>query len=92
MPVDLGDVARPVERVVVQAYERAVAGDGQVLLDVVGALLDGQPVGGEGMFGSVRRCAAMRDELLAGTFTTRVTGHGPDYIRPANGTGAGDGG
>ena len=46
------------------ADEHAVLRDGEVLLDEVGALLDGEAVGLERVFGRVGGGAAVRDELL----------------------------
>ena len=52
-----------------QANQHEVFGDRKVLLDVIGVLLHGQPVGGECVFGGVSGRAAMRHQLLGGDRT-----------------------
>jgi hypothetical protein len=50
----------------VQADQDTVLGEREVLLDVIGALLEGQRVGGDRVLGRVGGRAAMRDEEGAG--------------------------
>ena len=50
------------DRVLVPRDEHAVLGDHEVGLDVVGALLDGHPVGGQRVFGQVAAGAAVADD------------------------------
>ena len=63
---DLLDVRRALEREVVDADQHAVLRHREVLLDVVGLLLDREPVRLERVLGGIRGRAAMRDELLGG--------------------------
>ncbi len=62
----LFDVRRPLERLVMQAHEHEVFGDCQILLDVVGVLLQREPIGGQRVFRRVGGCAAMRHQFLRG--------------------------
>lgn len=61
----LAHVGRALERGVVRAHQDAVLRDAEILLHVLGALLDGQPVRGGRVLGGIRRRAPMRDDERA---------------------------
>ena len=60
----LGDVGRPLERVVVDANQLVVAGDAEILLDEVDVRARWRAGAAAVCFGRRPRCAAMRDRLL----------------------------
>ena len=61
----LAHVGRAFEHRVVRADQYAVFGHSEVLLDVLGALFDGKPVGGGRVLGRVRGGAAVSDDERA---------------------------
>src|SRR5437773_1763651 len=60
----LGDVRRPLERVVVDANELVVPCDAEILLDEVDVLLDREPIRRRRVLGRRARRAAVRDRLF----------------------------
>jgi len=60
----------------VQADEDSVACDRQVLLDEIGALLEGQPIGRKRVLRCIRRRAPMGDVGLGRSLGLRREGHG----------------
>lgn len=57
----LGDVGRAAELVLVARKPQAIGSRNLIRLDMIGAELDGQRIGGQGVLGPAAGCAAMAD-------------------------------
>ena len=57
----LGDVGRAAELVLVARQPQAIGSRNLIRLDMIGAELDGQRIGGQGVLGPAAGCAAMAD-------------------------------
>ena len=70
------DVGRAFEREIVDAHQHAVAGDGEILLDEIGALLERFRISRDRVLGGICRRPAVCDQLLLRALAAPARGSG----------------